>query len=170
MTHKKIKPSLSLVSGNEQPSDLLSTGFPSLNRITGCVRFNDLVILGGQSNSGKSALALSLAWYLGYSRRKRVWYGLPEIASRELTSSLLKLGPGYLRYNLICPVYSKAKSYHPQTIIIKKPSFKLEDYSKELNNTPKELHPGMIIIDPIENVLLSHIQDTQFEDIDHILL
>ena len=44
------------------PRDTISTGFPSLdNALGGGVRRRDLVILGGEVGSGKSALALAIA-------------------------------------------------------------------------------------------------------------
>src|SRR5437016_12820266 len=44
------------------PSDTVPTGFPSVDRILGGgLRRRDLVVLGGDVGSGKSALALGLA-------------------------------------------------------------------------------------------------------------
>src|SRR5205809_7555108 len=44
------------------PSDTVPTGFPSVDRtLGGGLRRRDLVVLGGDSGSGKSALALGLA-------------------------------------------------------------------------------------------------------------
>src|SRR2546429_9267829 len=44
------------------PSDTIPTGFPSIDRLLGGgVRRRDLVVLGGDIGSGKSALALGLA-------------------------------------------------------------------------------------------------------------
>src|SRR5438067_13177369 len=44
------------------PGDTVPTGFPSIDRILGGgLRRRDLVVLGGDSGSGKSALALGLA-------------------------------------------------------------------------------------------------------------
>src|ERR1051325_3630787 len=46
----------------EVPSDTIPTGFPSIDRLLGGgVRRRDLVVLGGDIGSGKSALALGLA-------------------------------------------------------------------------------------------------------------
>src|SRR2546423_5379556 len=44
------------------PSDTIPTGFPSIDRLLGSgLRRRDLVVLGGDIGSGKSALALGLA-------------------------------------------------------------------------------------------------------------
>src|SRR5438105_8015650 len=46
----------------EVPSDTIPTGFPSIDRLLGGgLRRRDLVVLGGDIGSGKSALALGLA-------------------------------------------------------------------------------------------------------------
>src|SRR5436309_15311450 len=46
----------------ELPGDTVPTGFPSVDRILGGgLRRRDLVVLGGDVGSGKSALALGLA-------------------------------------------------------------------------------------------------------------
>jgi replicative DNA helicase len=49
-------------SGGASATDTLATGFPSLDRIlAGGLRRKDLVVLGGDVGSGKSALALGIA-------------------------------------------------------------------------------------------------------------
>jgi len=50
------------VSDGEQASDTVRSGFPSLDKILGGgMRRGDLVVLGGDAGSGKSALALAIA-------------------------------------------------------------------------------------------------------------
>ena len=50
------------VSDGAPPPDTVPTGFPSLDRLLGGgVRLGDLVVLGGDTASGKSALALAIA-------------------------------------------------------------------------------------------------------------
>lgn len=51
-----------LASDGEAPADAFATGFPSVDRwLGGGVRRGDLVVLGGDVGSGKSALALAMA-------------------------------------------------------------------------------------------------------------
>lgn len=53
---------LDAVADGAPPPDTLSTGFPSVDRILGGgLRRGDLVVLGGDVGSGKSALALAIA-------------------------------------------------------------------------------------------------------------
>ncbi|MFL5401560.1 MAG: DnaB-like helicase C-terminal domain-containing protein [Gemmatimonadales bacterium] len=48
--------------GGEKPQDTVATGFPSLDRmLAGGFRRKDLVVLGGDISSGKSALGLGIA-------------------------------------------------------------------------------------------------------------
>jgi replicative DNA helicase len=50
------------IAGGTAPRDTLATGFPSVdNALGGGVRRGDLVVLGGEVGSGKSALALAVA-------------------------------------------------------------------------------------------------------------
>ena len=50
------------VADGGQSPDTIATGFPSLDRMLGGgVRRGDLVVLGGDVGSGKSALALAVA-------------------------------------------------------------------------------------------------------------
>src|SRR5438034_2906840 len=53
------------------PGDTVPTGFPSIDRILGGgLRRRDLVVLGGDIGSGKSALALGLALRTAQQDRK----------------------------------------------------------------------------------------------------
>ncbi|MFL5579253.1 MAG: DnaB-like helicase C-terminal domain-containing protein [Gemmatimonadaceae bacterium] len=57
------------VSDGAPPPDTVSTGFPSLDRLLGGgVRLGDLVVLGGDTASGKSALALAVALRVAQER------------------------------------------------------------------------------------------------------
>jgi replicative DNA helicase len=50
------------VADGAPPADTISTGFPSLDKVLGGgVRLGDLIVLGGDVGSGKSALALAMA-------------------------------------------------------------------------------------------------------------
>src|SRR5688572_25648569 len=50
------------VADGDAPADSIPTGFPSLDELLGGgVRRGDLVVLGGDTGSGKSALALAIA-------------------------------------------------------------------------------------------------------------
>src|SRR3989449_2083242 len=66
------------------PGDTVPTGFPSIDRILGGgLRRRDLVVLGGDIGSGKSALALGLAL-------------------RDRKSTRLNSSHGYISYAVFC--------------------------------------------------------------------
>jgi replicative DNA helicase len=59
---EKLVSEIDARSGGTPPSDTVATGFPSLDRVlAGGLRRKDLVVLGGDVGSGKSALTLSIA-------------------------------------------------------------------------------------------------------------
>ena len=58
----RTRRALEMVSSGAAPRDTLSTGFPSIdNALGGGFRRGDLVVLGGEVGSGKSALVLAMA-------------------------------------------------------------------------------------------------------------
>ena len=58
----RARRAIEAIAGGTPPRDTVPTGFPSVdNALGGGVRRGDLVILGGEVGSGKSALALAIA-------------------------------------------------------------------------------------------------------------
>jgi replicative DNA helicase len=58
----RARRALDAIAGGAAPRDTVATGFPSVdNALGGGVRRGDLVVLGGEVASGKSALALAMA-------------------------------------------------------------------------------------------------------------
>jgi replicative DNA helicase len=58
----RTRRALEMVASGASPRDTLSTGFPSIdNALGGGFRRGDLVVLGGEVGSGKSALVLAMA-------------------------------------------------------------------------------------------------------------
>src|SRR5215207_8841544 len=58
----RTRRALEMIASGTTPRDTISTGFPSVdNALGGGVRRGDLVVLGGEVGSGKSALALAIA-------------------------------------------------------------------------------------------------------------
>src|SRR2546422_1773657 len=81
------------------PGDTVPTGFPSIDRILGGgLRRRDLVVLGGDVGSGKSALALGLAVRTAQDRK-----------STRLNSS-----HGYISYAGFCLKKKKTSRTAPQ--------------------------------------------------------
>ncbi|MEO6528342.1 MAG: DnaB-like helicase C-terminal domain-containing protein [Gemmatimonadaceae bacterium] len=63
------------VADGASPSDTIPSGFPSLDKLLGGgVRRGDLVVLGGDVGSGKSALALAIALRAAQVQRSAVFY------------------------------------------------------------------------------------------------
>ena len=58
----RTRRAIEMIASGSPPRDTISTGFPSVdNALGGGVRRGDLVVLGGEVGSGKSALALAVA-------------------------------------------------------------------------------------------------------------
>lgn len=79
-----------VAEGAESP-DTIATGFPSLDKILGGgVRRGDLVVLGGDVGSGKSALSLAIAMRVA-QRRQHVAFYSGEMASERLLERALAI-------------------------------------------------------------------------------
>ena len=58
----RARRAIETIADGSAPRDTIATGFPSVdNALGGGVRRRDLVVLGGEVGSGKSALALAIA-------------------------------------------------------------------------------------------------------------
>jgi replicative DNA helicase len=63
------------VADGASPTDTVPSGFPSLDKLLGGgLRRGDLVVLGGDVGSGKSALALAIALRVAQDRRSALFY------------------------------------------------------------------------------------------------
>jgi replicative DNA helicase len=63
------------VADGAAPIDTIPSGFPGLDKLLGGgLRRGDLIVLGGDVGSGKSALALAIAVRVGGERRSAVFY------------------------------------------------------------------------------------------------
>src|SRR6187402_555540 len=85
----RTRRALETIASGMAPRDTITTGFPSVdNALGGGVRRGDLVVLGGEVGSGKSALALAVAMRAGEGGAKsRFMSGemeLPRAAERAL--------------------------------------------------------------------------------------
>jgi replicative DNA helicase len=79
-----------VAEGAESP-DTIATGFPSLDKILGGgVRRGDLVVLGGDVGSGKSAFSLAVAMRVA-QRGQRVAFYSGEMASERLLERALAI-------------------------------------------------------------------------------
>jgi replicative DNA helicase len=85
----RTRRALEAIAGGLAPRDTISTGFPSVdNALGGGLRRGDLVVLGGEVASGKSALALAVAVRAGDAGAKTRFLSgemdLPRAAERAL--------------------------------------------------------------------------------------
>ena len=79
------------VADGAQSPDAIATGFPSLDRMLGGgMRAGDLVVLGGDVGSGKSALALAIAMRVA-SRKSRVTFFSGEMSTERLLERALAI-------------------------------------------------------------------------------
>ena len=79
------------VADGAQSPDAIATGFPSLDRVLGDgIRRGDLIVLGGDVGSGKSALALAIALRVA-QQRQRVTYFSGEMSTERLLERVLAI-------------------------------------------------------------------------------
>jgi replicative DNA helicase len=79
------------VADGAQSPDTIATGFPSLDRMLGGgMRRGDLIVLGGDVGSGKSAFALAVALRAA-QRRLRVLYYSGEMSTERLLERVLAI-------------------------------------------------------------------------------
>lgn len=79
------------VADGAQSPDTIATGFPSLDRVLGGgMRRGDLVVLGGDVGSGKSAFGLAVALRVAQAREKVIFYS-GEMSTERLLERVLAI-------------------------------------------------------------------------------
>lgn len=79
------------VAEGAQSPDTIPTGFPSLDRMLGGgIRRGDLIVLGGDVGSGKSAFALAVALRVSQAGRKAVFYS-GEMSTERMLERVLAI-------------------------------------------------------------------------------
>src|SRR3954468_11104988 len=77
------------VADGAVPEDTIPSGFPSLDKVLGGgLRRGDLIVLGGDVASGKSALALAIALRVAQAGRNTIFYSGEMTAERVLERAL----------------------------------------------------------------------------------
>jgi replicative DNA helicase len=77
------------VADGALPADTIPSGFPSLDKILGGgLRRGDLIVLGGDVGSGKSALALAIALRVSQERHATLFYSGEMLPERVLERTL----------------------------------------------------------------------------------
>jgi replicative DNA helicase len=77
------------VADGAQPTDTVPSGFPSLDKLLGGgLRRGDLIVLGGDVGSGKSALALAIALRVAHQNRSAIFYSGEMVVERVLERAL----------------------------------------------------------------------------------
>jgi replicative DNA helicase len=81
------------VADGAVPADTIPSGFPSLDKqLGGGLRRGDLIVLGGDVGSGKSALALAIALRVAQSRHATLFYSGEMLVDRVLERALAMEG------------------------------------------------------------------------------
>ena len=79
------------VADGAQSPDTIATGFPSLDRVLGGgMRRGDLIVLGGDVGSGKSAFALAIALRAAQQRQRVLFYS-GEMSTERLLERVLAI-------------------------------------------------------------------------------
>lgn len=79
------------VADGAQSPDTIATGFPSLDRVLGGgMRRGDLIVLGGDVGSGKSAFALAVALRVAQARQKVIFLS-GEMSTERLLERVLAI-------------------------------------------------------------------------------
>ena len=79
------------VAEGAQSPDTIPTGFPSLDRMLGGgIRRGDLIVLGGDVGSGKSAFALAVALRVSQARRKAIFFS-GEMSTERMLERVLAI-------------------------------------------------------------------------------
>jgi replicative DNA helicase len=77
------------VADGAAPADTIPSGFPSLDKLLGGgLRRGDLIVLGGDVASGKSALALAITLRVAQQQRNAIFYSGEMTAERVLERAL----------------------------------------------------------------------------------
>src|SRR3954469_17128624 len=77
------------VADGAAPTDTVPSGFPSLDKLLGGgLRRGDLIVLGGDVGSGKSALALAIALRVAQERHGTLFYSGEMLPDRVLERAL----------------------------------------------------------------------------------
>ena len=73
------------MTGSKSPSDVITTGYPSLDKfLSGGMRRGELITLGGDAGSGKSSLAMSIALKAKQAGGKAAFYTAEMSRERAL--------------------------------------------------------------------------------------
>lgn len=79
------------VADGAQSPDTIATGFPSLDRVLGGgMRRGDLIVLGGDVGSGKSAFGLAVALRVAQARQKAIFFS-GEMSTERILERVLAI-------------------------------------------------------------------------------
>lgn len=114
------------------------SGFPSLDKIIGGFRPGSLNIISGRPGSGKTSLAINVAYNAATKYNKRVIFYSLEESKTEIANRVLLFAPEDPQDTAKCPLYidDRIGSY--------------EEIQLNLREEIEKTHPDLIIIDYLE--------------------
>jgi replicative DNA helicase len=139
----------------------LSTGFTRLDRYTGGLQNGNLIILGGKSGDGKTALAVNIAWHV--SMNDPILYFILEMDSHKVVHRLLA-SVGSIDFDAImqrgCKSDEETKAMDESVKKIKNSRFfikykgelRMEELVSTAMRAKREHGIGLIVVDYLQQI------------------
>lgn len=165
---------LERVSKGEKDSRLLPTGFTSLDDVISGMRNSELVILGGRPASGKTTLAMNIAYNVAKTGKK-VWFYSLEMSEFELHKRLVTSisgqqsyqGMPVQAYEKLCSISREIKDRLP-LFINDHAQLTVEDIYLDAQKQKKQGNLDFIIIDHLSILKSNKNFKSRYEEVSEV--